>query len=150
MTIQWSVSRVRLLILCEILLAGCWWSLSLTSPGFVIIKFYINYQSEQTLFVGCTLVVMKSLSRQTNIICNHIIISGGRGHPIITSTITHFMSQCSPSAQYCINISTTTVLVVFLIFFPHLQTDSKSTPFPLRTKSHLNHQDISPNNLTHN
>ena len=25
-TIQWSVSRVRLLILCEILLAGCWWS----------------------------------------------------------------------------------------------------------------------------
>ena len=82
MTIQWSVSRVRLLILCEILLVvgGLSPDLSTTGNYQVLHKLLVRAR----LFVGCTLVIMKSLSRQTNINCNHIIISWGRGHPIIT------------------------------------------------------------------
>ena len=77
------------------------------------------------LFVGCSLVIMKSLSRQTNIMRNHIIVSSSRGHPIITRD-NYYSSDCIPVYQH----STTTSVFIFLPSDPLFLFLSKSTLLP--------------------
>ena len=109
--------------LCEILLVlgGLSSDLSMASNYQVLHKLSVI----AGLFVGCSLVIMKSLSRQTNIMRNHIIVSSGGGHPIITRD-NYYSSDCIPVYQH----STTTSVFIFFPSDPLFLYLSKSTLLP--------------------
>ena len=111
----------------------CWmlvvsWSLSLSGDltWVVIIKFYINYQSQLSLFVGCILVVMKSLSSKTN---KHYLQSYHR--TMGQGAANHYEGQLfyySVHQSVSPSVSTTTLVLYFLPSSPDWLSKSTLPP----------------------